>query len=157
MEVVMVVALGWFWIKERHIIRPQRLAFRRRLIIALASLLMRVYEVRLLPQVLEAARLVHNLEELPEKATWYRAESEALARLLPRMTTSEIQALPETHRIYLRGCLEREVSEDATVAILLTLASAQDPSAFVLAQRYAGSASPRVQLAAQECLTATKI
>ncbi|WP_309710427.1 hypothetical protein [Armatimonas sp.] len=151
------------WEKRKRGNRPQSSqplplsSDQRKLVQILEALLVRVDEVRLVPQVLEAARRVPELPVGVGRDTWKQAEAEALARLLPRMTTSEIQALPETQRIYLRGCLEREVSEDATVAILLTLASAQDASGFVLAQHYMGSASSRVQLAAQECLAATKI
>lgn len=127
-----------------------------RLISVLSALLQRVDEVRLVPQVLEAARRVPELPAEEIGDTWRQAEAECLGRLLPRMTTSEAQALTDEQRTYLRHCLSREQPEATVVAILLTLGSAGDQGVVSFAQHFAGQPFPRIQVAAQECLVALR-
>ena len=127
-----------------------------KLVQVLAALLVRVDEVRLVPQVLEAARRVPELPAGELRDAWWQVQEETLGRLLPRMTTGEAQALTEEQRAYLRHCLSRQLPEATVVAILLTLGSAGDQEVLSFAQHFLGQPFPRVQVAAQECLVALR-
>lgn len=146
--------VAFWWYIEKITSPSQSLLLQQNATMALVGLLERVNEVRLVPKFLEAARQVPYMEKEEDRLAWEQAESEALARLLPRMTVSEAQALLTAQREYLALCLTRGITEDAIVAILLILGSAHEAGATEMATFYLESPAPRVREAARECLRA---
>ncbi|MBB6052249.1 hypothetical protein [Armatimonas rosea] len=125
---------------------------QRNLVLGLTTLVSQVKETRLVPLVLDVARQVPRGTLTEVHAAWDRAEETFLARLLPRLTTTEAQALSVENRAYLNQRLLRDISEEATVAILLTLASAGESGSGAVARIHLESPSPQVREAAREYL-----
>jgi hypothetical protein len=150
------VALIWLIAILRQEWQTQELeqSFQNKLVLVLSNVVRRITETRLVPLVLDLARQV----PLPRSgvhephASWERAEEDFLTRLLPRLTIAEARALSSENQSYLSQRLMRDISEEATVAILLTLASAGERGSTEVAQLHLESPSPQVREAAREYL-----
>lgn len=132
--------------------REREVRTQRNLVLGLTTLVSQVKEARLVPLVLDVARQVPRGTLTELHAAWDRAEETFLARLLPRLTTTEAQALSVENQAYLNQRLLRDISEEATVAILLTLASAGELGSDAVARIHLESSSPPVREAAREYL-----
>ena len=132
--------------------REREVHRQRILVLGLSTLVSQVQETRLVPLVLDVARRVPRGTLTEVHAAWDRAEEASLARLLPRLTISEIKTLRAENLAYLSQRLLRDSSEEATVAILLTLASAGESESTEVARIHLESPSPQVREAAREYL-----
>jgi hypothetical protein len=145
---VWLVSIG----KHQEQAREREVRMQRILVLGLTTLVSQVNETRLVPLVLDVARQVPRGTVTEVHASWDRAEEAFLARLLPRLTIPETQRLSTENVAYLSQRLMRDISEEATVAILLTLASAGELESTEVARIHLESPSPQVREAAREYL-----